>query len=102
MKKNIKALRKSEPQDIAVFTTTFVLDDKKRITYVSRELEDGAWLFFSDDEFDDFEAVVKIMGLNEIMELDPTLKGLKDLEPGYFATRKGKSGAWVIGKEMEE
>jgi hypothetical protein len=99
MKKNKKALSESEPQDIAVFTTTFVLDDKKRITYVSRELEDGTWLFFSDDEFDDFEAVVKILGFNEIMEMDPTLKELKDMKPGYFATRKGKSEAWVIGKE---
>lgn len=99
MKKNQKTSSKSEPQDIAVFTTTFVLDGKKRITYVSRELEDGAWLFFSDDEFDDFEAVVKIVGFKEIMKMDPTLKELVDMEPGYFATRTGKGGAWEIGKE---
>jgi len=99
MKENQKTASKSKPLDLAVFTTTFVLVDKKRITYVSRELEDGAWLFFSDDEFDDFEAVVKILGFNEMMEMDPTLRELKDMKPGYFASRKGKRGAWVIGKE---
>lgn len=96
MKKNQKAV---QPSDTAVFTTAFVLDDKKPITYVSRELEDGAWLFFSDDEFDDFEAVVRLLGFHEIMELDPTLRELKDMKPGYFATRRSKRGTWKIEKE---
>ncbi len=58
----------------AAFTTKFVLEDNKVITYVTHDIEDGAWQFFSDDEFENFESVAKIVGLNEIMDKDPTLK----------------------------
>ena len=56
--------------DTAVFTTRFVIEDKKTITYVTHEIEDGAWQFFSDDRFDDFESVAKVVGLREIIKLD--------------------------------
>lgn len=82
--------------DTVAFTTKFVLEDKKVITYVTHEIEDGAWQFFSDDEFEDFESVAKIVGLNEIMEKDPTLKELINMEPGYIATRKYKGDMWNI------
>jgi hypothetical protein len=86
--------------DTAAFTTKFVLEDKKVITYVTHEIEDGAWQFFSDDQFEDFESVAKIVGLNEIIEKDPTLKELINMEPGYIATRKYKGDKWKI-KRME-
>ena len=82
----------------AVFTTKFVLQDKKTITLVSHETEDGAWQFFSDDFFDNFEDVVKIVGLSEIFELDSSLIELLDMPAGYSATRKGKHDKWNIVK----
>ena len=82
--------------DTAVFTTKFVLDDNKVITYVTHEIEDGSWQFFSDDEFENFEKVAKIVGLNEIMDKDPTLKELADMEPGHIATREHKGDKWTI------
>ncbi|WP_157963324.1 hypothetical protein [Algoriphagus litoralis] len=84
--------------DTAVFTTKFVLQDKKLITYVTHDIEDGAWQFFSDDCFDDFEIIAKIVGLNEIMDIDPTLKELADMEPGHVATRKNIKDKWSIKK----
>ena len=82
--------------DTAVFTTKFVLEDNKVITYVTHEIEDGAWQFFSDDEFENFETVAKIVGLNEIMDKDPTLKELADMKPGHIATRRDKGDKWTI------
>jgi hypothetical protein len=82
----------------AAFTTKFVLEDNKVITYVTHDIEDGAWQFFSDDEFENFESVAKIVGLNEIMDKDPTLKELADMEPGHVATRKFKGDKWAIKK----
>ena len=82
--------------DTAVFTTKFVLEDNKEITYVTHELEDGAWLFFSDDKFEDFESVAKIVGLNEILDMDPTLKELENMEPGHIATRMYIGDKWKI------
>ena len=86
------------PLDTAVFTTKFVLDDNKTITYVTHELEDGAWQFFSDDSFENFEEVAKIVGLQEIFDMDNSLLEIADLPLGYCATRKDKFDNWTIKK----
>jgi len=85
-------------RDIAVFTTRFVLEDKKPITYVTHDIEDGAWQFFSDDPFDNFEEVAKVVGLQEIFDIDVTLLKIADLPPGFIATRKSKTDNWTIKK----
>jgi hypothetical protein len=82
----------------AVFTTSFIINEKKPITYVSHEIEDGAWQFFSDDEFIDFEKVAKLVSLEEIIELDPSIIELSDLKEGYVAFRKTQDYKWVIKK----
>jgi len=74
--------------DTAVFTTRFVIEDKKTITYVTHEIEDGAWQFFSDDRFDDFESVAKVVGLREIIKLDPSIMELIEMSEGFIATKK--------------
>ena len=80
----------------AVFTTRFVLHDKKEITYVTHEKEDGAWQFFSNDNFDYFEDVAKIVALGEILKIDNTLLDLADLPEGFSAQRKFKGDKWII------
>ena len=82
----------------AVFTTKFVVNDKKEITYVSHDDEDGAWQFFSDDKFEDFEKVAKVISLEEILKIDSTLLELADLPLGYIATRKNMKSQWKIEK----
>jgi hypothetical protein len=84
------------PFDTAVFTTKFVLDDNKTITFVCHELEDGAWQFLSDDFFEDFKEVAKIVGIQEIFEIDSSLLEIADLPPGFYATRKDKFDSWTI------
>jgi hypothetical protein len=86
--------------DTAVFTTKFVMEDKKTITYVSHEIEDGAWQFFSDDKFDDFESVAKVVGLREIIKLDPSIIELIDMQEGFIATRHDKQNNWDV-KRMD-
>jgi hypothetical protein len=86
------------PHDTAVFTTKFVLDDNKTITYVAHELEDGAWQFFSDDDFDNFEEVARIVGLKEIFTIDDSLLKIADLPLGFYASRKDKIDSWTIRK----
>lgn len=85
-------------RDTAVFTTKFVLEENKTITYVTHEIEDGAWQFFSDDSFDNFEDVGKVIGLQEIIELDSSLLELLDLPLGCSASRKDKNDSWIIKK----
>ena len=90
-----------EPLNTAVFTTKFVIEDKKPITYVSHDAEDGAWQFFSDDELESFEKVARIVGLGEIIELDKTVLQLADMPVGFIAYRKKKEDKWIIRKQEE-
>lgn len=89
----------SDAPNTAVYTTKFVLNEKKAITYVTHEAEDGAWQFFSSDNFDSFEEVAKIVSLEQILKMDPTLSELADLPLGYIATRKDLKDKWKIKKQ---
>ena len=68
-----------EANNMAVFTTKFVVIDKKEITKVTHDDEDGAWQFFSSDNFDNFEQVVKIVGLGEIIKIDSSVLEIADM-----------------------
>jgi hypothetical protein len=85
-----------DSDNIAVFTTKFVTADRQDITSVTHKKEDGAWQFFSDDQFDNFESVVKIVGLREIIKMDSTILELEDLPVGHKARRKFKGDKWII------
>jgi hypothetical protein len=82
--------------DTAVFTTKFVVDENKTITCVTHELEDEAWLLFSDDLFENFEEVAKIVGPQEIYNMDNSLLEIVDLPLGFCAKRKYKFDNWKI------
>jgi len=82
----------------AVFTTKFVVKDKKEITYITHETEDGVWQFFSNDLFDNFEEVAIILSLDEIINMDKTVLEIADLPLGYIATRETIKDKWEISK----
>jgi hypothetical protein len=88
----------SEADDTAVFTTKFVIVDHKDITRVYHEEDDGAWQFFSDDEFEDYREVIKVVGLGQIVERDNSLNEVADLPIGYVAHRKFKGDKWIVEK----
>ena len=89
----------SEPGNTSVFTTKFIIEDKNDITYVSHDLEDGAWQFMSNDEFENYESIAKIVGLQQIVEIDSTILKIADLPLGYIATRPNKLTQWTIIKQ---
>lgn len=79
-----------EPENTAVFTTSFVIIDKKDNTTAYHEKDDGAWQFFSDDHFENFEEVAKIVSLGEVIKMDSSLLELADMPVGYYAHKKSK------------
>ena len=88
------------PHDIAVFTTKFVLNDKKAITYVTHDIEDGAWQFFSDDSFENFEEVAKIVGLQEIFDMDKlSTWNCRLASRGFVRQEKDKFDNWTIKED---
>lgn len=95
----MSTLKKFEDSlNTAVFTTSFVIKDKKHITYVTHDIEDGAWQFFSSDVFDNYEDVAMIVGLGEIINIDKTVLDIADLPLGYVATRQSVNDKWVTKK----
>jgi hypothetical protein len=88
-----------EPLNTAVFTTQYVIEENKGITYVTHDADDGAWQFFSDDKFEDFEKVAKVVGLGEIIERDKSILELADMPVGYYAYRKSVKDKWIIRKQ---
>ena len=87
-----------EPLNMAVFTTKFVVIDKKDVTIVRHEHEDGAWTFFSNDKYDNYEEVAKIVGLGEIIKIDSTILQIADMPKGFYAQRNSKQDEWKIEK----
>ncbi|MFT3747243.1 MAG: hypothetical protein QM768_02965 [Agriterribacter sp.] len=87
-----------EADNTAIFTTKFVITDNKEITEVHHDEDDGVWQFFSDDNFDDFSKVAKVVGLGQITKIDSTLFEIADMPTGYIARRKYKGDKWVIEK----
>ena len=55
----------------------------------------------TDDEFDNFAEVAKIVGLGEIVKIDNTLLEIADLPEGFSAHRKFKGDKWII-QELEQ
>ena len=73
--------------NIAVITTRQVIETSSDVVYVGHDLEDGSWQFLSRD-FNEGDA--RVVSLKNILELDPTLNELKNLELGNFAKRNNK------------
>jgi hypothetical protein len=77
-----------------------VIRDKKPITFVTHEEEDGAWQFFSSDELDNFEEVAMIVGLVEIIAIDASLLELADMPVGHYAIRETVNDNWSIRQKV--
>ncbi|MBV7533031.1 DUF4262 domain-containing protein [Chitinophaga sp. sic0106] len=81
-----------EERNVAVFTTSQVLEGQP-IRFVYHN-EDGAWQFHSDQEPSLADA--KLVSLEEIVRMDPTVNVLFQLLPGEAAWRNevGEEWAW--------
>ena len=89
------------PLTTAVITSTYIIDDKMAVLYVSHELdEDGesSWQFHSGN--DDYDmAKMKLVSLGNILQLDDSLIELSDLPAGYGARRSALGEKWNSYKE---
>ena len=91
----------NEPDSTAVFTTKYVVEDKKDITMVFHFAEDGAWQFSSNDLETSFEEVARVVGLGQIIALDETVLQIADLPLDYAAKRKCKNDPWKVAPMRE-
>jgi hypothetical protein len=90
-----------ESLNTAVFTTKFVIKNKKLITTVYHDSEDGAWEFFSDDLYENYEDVAMVVSLEEIINLDNTVLEISDLSLGFKAVRNKKGDKWLVTEQQK-
>lgn len=88
-----------EAENTCAFTTVFVSDQGKDITYVSHDLDEGSWQFHSNDKFENFAEVAKVVSLGWIVASDPSVNEIADLPMGYHAWRDQKGSKWNIAKQ---
>lgn len=79
-----------ESRNLGVYTTSAVLEGKP-ILYVYHN-EDGDWQFHSSDNPDIDDA--KLVALEEIVKIDPTINSIFFLPYGGYAWRKDKGNSW--------
>jgi hypothetical protein len=82
----------------ACFVCRHVLEKSRPILFVSHEADDGAWQFLCnfDDHGDDD---IKIIALEEAVEMDPTIGTLSSMPKGFAAIRTAQSLPWHSEKE---
>jgi len=87
-----------DPKNVAVFTVRSVWEKKRDILYVYHNSEDGAWQFHADKNPEEKDA--SIISLEEVVELDNSIKELADLPYDWRAWRKDKQSPWI--KEIDK
>jgi hypothetical protein len=92
--------RFDEPPNAATITVRQIVEGGAPILLVARDAEDGGWQFLTGGAFDVADGMV--VSLRSIVERDPTIAELADLEPGCQATRQWVGAAWKRSKQSEE
>ena len=75
-----------------IFTTKFVIEDRSEIIYVAHD-KDGDWQFFSKEDASEQEA--RIVFMNEMLVLDPSIKEILWIPEGTEAWREGVGKEWT-------
>lgn len=81
--------------DTAIFTTKFIIEDHKKITFIIHDIEDSSWQFHSYYYFKDIE-VARLITLEEIIQIDPSVLKIADMPEGFYATRNDQMSPWKI------
>jgi len=83
--------------DMAVVTSTYVMQEKQPMLYVSLQDIDGKslWQFHCGNKDYSMEKMM-LVGLGTILATDSTLIELADLKKGCRATRKSPDSPWHI------
>ena len=77
--------------NVAAVTVRSVLDGAP-ILVVSHDDDDDGWQFLDGGEVDTEEA--RLIAMRRVLQLDPSLREVADLLPGWMARRDRVGGTW--------
>ena len=83
-----------QPPEAAAITVRAVLDGAP-ILLVSHDADDDGWQFLDGSEVDLDEAV--LISMERALGLDPSLRVIADLPPGWTAVRSAPGEPWQRG-----
>jgi hypothetical protein len=69
-----------------------ILEGSESILLVAHDLDDHGWQFIGSSDASTRDG--RIVCLEDIVELDPTVREVADLLPGYRAVRQYVGGPW--------
>jgi hypothetical protein len=78
--------------NVAAITVRAVLDGAP-VLHVSHDADDDGWQFLDGNPVDTDEG--RLIAMREVLRLDPTLREVADLAPGWVATRTASGGPWT-------
>jgi hypothetical protein len=81
-----------QPPDCAVITLRSIVFGGGPILHVTHDEDDHGWQFLGAGDADEKDAAV--VGLKEIVQLDPSVLEVADMPPGWHAWRASKSSPW--------
>lgn len=81
-----------QPPDCAVISLRSIVFGGEPILYVSHDVDDHGWQFLGAGDVKESDAAV--VGLEEIVKLDPSVLHVADMPPGWHAWRQSKSSQW--------
>jgi hypothetical protein len=81
-----------DPPNVAAITTVKVLDEGHAILLVTHDDDDGSWQFLCGTTGDAADG--RVVGLECIVQKDPSLRELADLPLGWRAWRASPSDPW--------
>jgi hypothetical protein len=84
-----------QPPNAAAITCRAVLAGAP-ILHVSHDSDDHGWQFLDGGDYGDDAATSegRLIGMGHVLELDPGLRELADLPPGWIAWRDTASEPW--------
>ncbi|MDP0489418.1 MAG: hypothetical protein Q7Q71_00020 [Verrucomicrobiota bacterium JB023] len=81
-----------QAENVAAITTRQVIEDNKPILMVIHYSDDDSWAFLCNTT--GAESDGRVIGMGEALNIDPTLRSIADLPPGWIAERDFVGGDW--------
>jgi hypothetical protein len=88
----MKQWKFQDPPNVAVIASRKIVNGSTWIAHVFHDAWDGGWQFLDEEPLD--EDHVAVVGLQEIVLLDPSIADLSDLPLGWRAWRESHISPW--------
>ena len=81
-----------QAENVAAITSKYVLEGNYPILRVVHYFDDHSWAFTCGTTNDPREG--RVIAMREVVRIDPTIKEIADLPPGWGASREVVGGKW--------